>query len=68
MKKKKISVVAVCLNEEKVILNVLNKIPKDIADEILVIDGYSTDNTFELVKKTSYSIIFQEGKGRGAAF
>lgn len=67
-KMKKVSVIAVCLNEEQTIVNILNKIPKDIVDEILVVDGYSTDNTFDLVKKAGYTIILQEGKGRGAAF
>lgn len=68
MKKKKVSVVAVCLNEEKIILDVLKNIPHDIVDEILVVDGYSTDNTYDLVKKAGYHIILQEKKGRGAAF
>lgn len=67
-KKRKVSVVAVSLNEAKTILDVLKKIPMDVVDEILVVDGRSTDGTYELVKKAGYKIVYQEGKGRGAAF
>ncbi len=66
--KRKVSVVAVSLNEAKTIIEVLDKIPKDIVDEVLVVDGHSVDGTYELVKKAGYKIIYQEGKGRGAAF
>lgn len=68
MRKKKVSVVAVCLNEVKTILRILDNIPKNTVDEILVVDGHSTDNTFEIVKKAGYSIIYQKGKGRANAF
>jgi glycosyltransferase involved in cell wall biosynthesis len=68
MAKKKVSVVAVCLNEAKSILGILNRIPRNMVDEILVVDGHSKDGTFEIVKKAKYKIILQEGKGRGAAF
>lgn len=68
MKKKKVSIVAVCLNEAKSALKILDNIPKDLVDEIIVIDGHSTDKTFELVKNAGYNIILQEGKGRGNAF
>ena len=66
--KRKVSVIAVSLNEAKSILDVLKKVPKDVVDEILVVDGHSTDGTFELVKKAGYNVIYQKGKGRGAAF
>jgi len=68
MTKKKVSVVAACLNEAESILKILDNIPKELVDEVLVVDGYSKDNTFEIVKKAGYNIIRQEGKGRGAAF
>ena len=55
------------LNEAESIKKVLDQIPKGEIDEILVIDGYSTDGTADLVKKLGYPVIFQEGKGFGRA-
>lgn len=66
-KKRSISVVAVNLNEEHTIKEVLTNIPPYI-DEILVIDGYSKDNSPTIAKELGFSVILQEGKGRGAAF
>ncbi len=68
MNKPKVSVVAVALNEGKSILKVLKLIPKDVVDEILVVDGHSKDDTVKIAKDAGYNVILQEGKGRGAAF
>jgi len=56
------------LNEEESIPYVLPKIP-DWVDEILLVDGHSTDSTIELAKKLCprIKVIFQTGKGKGAA-
>lgn len=64
----KISIIVITLNEVHSIADVLNEIPSSVADEVLVVDGYSTDGTVELVKKMGYPVIFQEGVGYGAAF
>lgn len=66
-KKERISVVAVNLNEEYTIKEVLTKIPKYV-DEVLVIDGYSKDKSPIIAKELGFLVIMQEGKGRGAAF
>jgi len=66
-KKTSISVVAVNLNEEHTIKEVLTNIPS-YADEVLIIDGYSKDNSPKIAKELGFSVILQEGKGRGAAF
>lgn len=51
MKKvKKLSVVLATYNEEKNIKDCLNLI-KDLADEIIVIDGFSSDNTRKIAEK-----------------
>lgn len=63
----KVSVIIPTLNEAVNIGRVLSEIPKESVDEILVVDGHSTDGTYELVKKLGYSVIYQEGKGYGAA-
>ncbi len=65
--KEKISVVAVNLNEEHTIEQVLTNIPSYI-DEVLVIDGHSKDNSPIIAKKLGYPVLLQEGRGRGAAF
>lgn len=64
----KVSVIIPTLNEVSTIKQVLDAIPKEKVDEILVIDGYSTDGTVELVKKLGYTLIFQPTKGFGEAF
>jgi len=62
-----ISVIVPTLNELNNIESVLKKISMQNVDEILVVDGYSTDGTVELVKKLGYRLVFQEGRGLGKA-
>lgn len=64
----KVSVIIPTLNEVSTIKTVLEAIPKERIDEILVVDGHSTDGTPELVRKLGYSLIFQPTKGFGEAF
>lgn len=66
--KRKVSVIAVALNEENSIKQILESIPKNAVDEILVVDGHSTDRTVEIARSLGYRVIYQEGSGRGAAF
>ncbi len=54
-KKVKISAAIICLNEEKNIGRCLESL-KSVADEIVVVDSYSTDKTQEICK--SYSVRF----------
>lgn len=63
-----ISVVICTLNEEENLPNILTKIP-DLVDEILLIDGHSTDATIEVATKLcpKIRIIYQTGKGKGNA-
>lgn len=63
----KVSVIIPCLNEVGSIEAVLNDIPKDVVDEVLIADGGSKDGTIELVTKLGYRVITQEKKGFGAA-
>ena len=64
----KISVIVCALNEEENLPYVLPKIPGWV-DEILLVDGHSTDNTIEAAKKTcpKIKILYQPGKGKGDA-
>lgn len=63
----KVSVIVPTLNEVGSIENVLSKIVKQNVDEVLVVDGHSSDGTIELVKKLGYRLIMQEGRGLGKA-
>ena len=63
-----VSVVIATLNEADNIASVLNEIPKEIVNEIIVIDGHSVDGTAAIVRKLGYKVIMQEGKGYGQAF
>ena len=65
--KMSVSVIIITLNEFESIGQVLKELPRNL-DEILVVDGYSSDGTPELVKSLGYEVIMQQGKGYGAAF
>ena len=65
MKKDKVSVIVPTLNEEGCIKSVLNEIPKGFVDEILIVDGNSTDNTVKIVRQMGYPVVMQEGGGLG---
>jgi len=64
----KISVVICTLNEASNLPYVLPRIP-DCVDEVLLVDGHSTDGTAEVAKKLreDVRIINQPGKGKGDA-
>jgi glycosyltransferase involved in cell wall biosynthesis len=65
-KRQTVSVIIPTLNEIESIQHVLEEVSqvKEV-DEILVVDGHSTDGTVELVKNLGHKIIPQEGKGYG---
>ncbi len=62
-----ISVIVPTFNEAGNIGEVLQKISKHSIDDILVVDGYSSDGTVDLVHKLGYRLLFQEGRGLGKA-
>lgn len=64
----KITVLLCTLNEEKNLPYVLPRLPKDI-NEILIVDGNSTDKTVEVARVLcpDARVIFQPGKGKGDA-
>lgn len=63
----KVTVQIPTLNEAKSLPKVITQIPKDIVDEILVIDGHSTDKTVEIAKSLGCRVLTQPGKGYGDA-
>lgn len=66
MKKQKITVIIPTKNEAGGIKKVIKKV-QPFADEILVVDGHSTDKTLEIAKKMGARVILDQKKGVGAA-
>ena len=64
----RISVVIPALNEVDNLAHVLPRIPLWV-DEILLVDGNSTDGTPEVAKqlRPTVRVIYQEGRGKGDA-
>jgi glycosyltransferase involved in cell wall biosynthesis len=62
----KIKVIIPAYNEEKAIAHVINEIPKNV-DEIIVISNNSTDNTIEVAQKAGATVLQETQKGYGYA-
>ncbi len=64
----RISVVIPTLNEEKNLAHVLPKI-QEWVDEVVLVDGYSSDQTVNVARELypKIQIVMQEGRGKGAA-
>ncbi len=71
MAKPTVSVIIPTRNEEGCIGRLLSEMPRDIIDEIIIVDGHSTDGTVKEVKsqlKPDDKLVNQKGYGYGAAF
>jgi glycosyltransferase involved in cell wall biosynthesis len=64
----RISVIICTFNEEANLPHVLPKVPAYV-DEIILVDGHSTDRTISLAKKLDpdVKVLYQPGKGKGDA-
>ena len=62
-----ITVIIPTLNEEKSIAEIIQELNQMGYQNILVIDGNSRDRTVEIAKEFGANVIFQDGKGKGAA-
>lgn len=67
LKNNKISILIPALNEEDSIRHVIKDIPKDIADEIIVIDNGSEDNTSNAAVESGAKVVYENRRGYGAA-
>lgn len=62
---KKIVVVLPAYNAEKTLVPTFNEIPKDIVDEIVLVDDLSTDKTAEVAREIGIKHIIQHDKNKG---
>lgn len=68
MSKPFISVIIIALNEEAAIGKVVNSVPKDLANEIIVVDNGSWDRTAEIAAASGARIVTERVPGYGRAF
>ena len=64
----KVTLLIPTLNEESGCKVILPKINKNWVDEILVIDGQSSDNTVKVCQENGIKVIIQKEKGLNASF
>lgn len=60
----KLSLVVIAYNSEKTIQKTFASV-RGIADEIILVDNYSTDNTVVIAKRYQAKIFYYKGKNRG---
>jgi len=63
-----ISVIIAALNEEAAIEKVINAVPKNLADEIVVVDNGSRDRTTEIATAAGAKVVREPVPGYGRAF
>ena len=64
MKQPILSIIIPVLNEAKIIRSILSRLQNDAGIEIIVVDGGSQDNTFELAKAEGVQVLLSPQKGR----
>src|SRR4051794_8959733 len=68
MTKPFISVIIAALNEEAAIAKVIRAVPRDVADEIVVVDNGSKDRTAEVATTAGARVVKEPVPGYGRAF
>jgi glycosyltransferase involved in cell wall biosynthesis len=63
-----ISVIIAALNEQAAIANVINSVPQNLADEIVVVDNGSKDRTAEIATAAGARVVNEPIPGYGRAF
>jgi glycosyltransferase involved in cell wall biosynthesis len=65
---KRISVVIPCHNEEAGIRAVIERMPRPLVDEVVVVNNASTDRTEEVARELGARVVNEENKGYGNAY
>jgi dolichol-phosphate mannosyltransferase len=65
--KQKVTIVLPTLNEEEAIGIVIDELVKEGYSNILVVDGYSKDNTVRIASEKGARVVYQHGKGKAGA-
>jgi len=63
-----VSVIIAALNEEAAITKVIESVPKDLANEIVVVDNGSKDRTAEVARAAGARVVTEPVPGYGRAF
>lgn len=63
----KTTLVLLTLNEIQGLRALYDRIPFDAVDEVIGVDGGSTDGTVEFLREKGVRVVQQQGKGRGSA-
>src|SRR5260370_41808740 len=63
-----VSVIIAALNEEEAIASVVASVPRNIANEIIVVDNGSTDRTAEVAAAAGARVVAESQRGYGRAF
>ncbi|MFC1807957.1 glycosyltransferase family 2 protein [Candidatus Omnitrophota bacterium] len=64
---KRVSVIIPAIDEEESISKVIDEIPKDIADDIIVVDNGSSDKTADRARESGAIVLKEDERGYGAA-
>ena len=64
---KKIKVIIPAFNEQNAVGQVIDELPMDMIDEVIVVDNGSTDNTQEIARSKGATVLFQPKRGYGRA-
>lgn len=63
----RVAVIIPVWNEARAIGKVLAELPPGVVDQVLVVDGGSSDGTQEIARSAGATVLPQEGRGYGAA-